>query len=193
MSSNHLNIMFELKSNTGSISYLYYFDMLSYGTVKVSTIEELEKKLEKIGPDFLDLSTTKEIFIERIKKKSNLNKMIGNVLMNQKVISGVGNYLRADSLWMAKISPHRHVKNLTDDELITIYKSIRSLVWSDYDYKKAVKLKFIKKNFKISQKYGRDFFVYYYDTDIYGNKVKKEELYEGSQKRFIYWVPLLQK
>jgi hypothetical protein len=30
--------------------------------------------------------------------------------------------------------------------------------------------------------------VYYEDTDIYGNKITKEELYEGSQKRFIYWV-----
>ena len=29
--------------------------------------------------------------------------------------------------------------------------------------------------------------------DIHGNVVKKEEMYEGSQKRFIYWCPNIQK
>ena len=185
---NHLNIMFELQNG-----FLYYFDMLSYGTMKIGTLEDLETKLSKIGPDFLDLNLTSNIFIERIKKKTNLDKLIGNVLMNQKVVSGVGNYLRADSLWIAQISPHRLIKNLTDIELTTIFKSIRALVWSDYNYTKAIKLGFIKKGFKTAQKYGRDFFIYYYEDDIHGNKVIKEEMYEGSQKRFIYWVKNVQK
>ena len=167
--------------------------MLSYGTMKVATKEELEIKLQKLGPDFLDITLTSDIFIERMRKNSNINKMIGNVLMNQKVVSGIGNYLRADSLWLARISPRRKIKNITDEMMITLYKSIRALIWSDYNYKKAVKLKFIRKNFKTPQKYGRDFFIYYYDEDIYGNKIIKEEMYEGSQKRFIHWVKGFQK
>jgi endonuclease-8 len=184
----HLNIMFEL--NKG---FIYYFDILSYGTMKVATKEELVKKLNNIGPDFLDTDTTLDLFIDRIKKTKNMNKMIGNVLMDQKTVSGIGNYLRADSLWLAKISPHRLVKSLSDIELNKIFNSIRCLVWSDYNYKKGVKLEIIKKGFKTSQDYGRDFFIYYYEDDIYGNKVKKEEMYEGSQKRFIYWCPSIQK
>ena len=31
------------------------------------------------------------------------------------------------------------------------------------------------------------------EEDIYGNKVIKKELYDGSQKRFIYYVPTIQK
>jgi endonuclease-8 len=186
--TKHLNIMFELEKG-----FLYYFDILSYGTMKVATREDLEIKLNKIGPDFLDTDTTLELFIERIKKAKNVDKMIGNVLMNQKIVSGVGNYLRADSLWLAKISPHRLVKSLNELELKKIFNSIRSLVWSDYNYKKGIKLGIIKKGFKTSQDFGRDFFIYYYEDDIYGNKVKKEEMYEGSQKRFIYWCPSIQK
>ena len=45
----------------------------------------------------------------------------------------------------------------------------------------------------LPHKFSRDFFVYYEDVDINGNKIKKEELYEGSQKRMIYWVPTVQK
>ena len=50
----------------------------------------------------------------------------------------------------------------------------------------------IKSN-KLPEDYNRNFFVYGSIYDIYGNKVVKEELYEGSYKRFIYWIPNRQK
>jgi hypothetical protein len=36
------------------------------------------------------------------------------------------------------------------------------------------------------------FYIYNQETDMYGNKVIKKELYEGSQKRFIYYVKEIQ-
>jgi len=183
-SLKHLNI--EFKTNVGSI---FFYDTLSFGTLKVIKNEdELNKKLNIIGPDIMDETTTLDLFKERITKKINLKKEIGIVLMNQKMISGIGNYLRADILWLSKISPFRKVNKLSDDDLKLIYHNARVLTWGDYDYKQALKLKIISKKDKVPSQYKRDFFVYYEDTDIYGNKVIKEELYEGSQKRFIYWV-----
>ena len=60
-------------------------------------------------------------------------------------------------------------------------------------YNKAIKMKLFKKSIKLPSYYKRDFFIYNESTDIHGNSVKKEELYEGSQKRFIYWCPGYQK
>lgn len=181
---NNLNVQFI--TDKGS---MFYFDSLSFGTVKIiKDNDSLLKKLNSIGPDIMEPSTTLDIFISRMKKNTIQNKPIGNVLLNQKIISGVGNYLRADVLWLSKISPFRKVKDLTDKELEKIYKNIRILTWSDYDYKKAIELKIINNKTKLPNSYNRDFFVYYCEHDIYGNEVTKEELYEGSQKRFIYWV-----
>jgi len=187
-SLKHCNVEFKL--NEG---YLYFFDTLSYGTMKLTTIEDLEKKLKKIGPDLLHLDTTLEIFSQQLKTKKNLGKKIGIVLMDQKTISGIGNYLRADCLWLAKISPHRLIKNMDDTKIKELYHSIQKLIWSDYDYKYAVKHKIIGKKFKRPSDYGRDFYIYWEEEDIHGNKVKTEELYEGSQKRTIFWVPSYQK
>ena len=122
-----------------------------------------------------------------------MDKKIGIVLLNQKVISGIGNYLRADVLWLSKISPFRKVNNLSDLEIKNLYNNSKILTWGDYDYNNAVKMDIIKKSTKIPSDYDRDFFVYYSDKDIYGNPVIKEELYEGNQKRFIYWVKEIQK
>lgn len=169
-----------------------FFDTLSYGTINVSNdINKLNKKLNSLGPDIMDIDTDFDLFNERINKIQN--KKIGNVIVNQKIISGIGNYLRADILWMAKISPHRLIKNLSRAEIKKIYQASRDLTWGVYDMKKGKKLEIISKNAKLPRDYKRDFFVYYEDEDIYGNKVKKEELYEGSQKRIIYWVPKRQK
>lgn len=185
----HLNV--EFKTSEGS---LYYYDMLSFGTLKiVKSIEEVNKKLKTIGPDIMDEKTDFEIFKTQIKKDKNLEKEIGNVLMNQKVISGIGNYLRADVLYISKINPFRKVKNLTDDEIKTIFKNSKVLTWGDYDVKQAKKLGIINSKTKLPSDYDRLFFVYNQETDIKGNKVIKKELYEGSQKRFIYYVPSIQK
>ncbi len=188
-SLNHLNIEFIFEKGS-----LYFFDMLSYGTISISNDEKkLEKKLKTLGPDIMDLDTSFDIFEEQITKPVNKNKKIGNVIVNQKLISGIGNYLRADILWIAKISPHRLVKNIDTKELKNIYQASRDLTWGDYDAKQGKKLKILSKHIKLPTNYERDFFVYYEDEDINGEKVKKEELYEGSQKRMIYWVPTVQK
>jgi len=185
----HLNV--EFRTNKGS---LYYYDVLSFGSLKViEGEEELNKKLKTIGPDIMESDTTLEIFKNQILKTRNLNKEIGIVIMNQKVISGIGNYLRADILYMSKISPFRKVDKLTEKELEAIYKNAKVLTWGDYDIKMAKKLKIISKETKLPRDYDRMFFVYSYDQDIHGNKIVKKELYEGSQKRFIYYVPSIQK
>jgi len=185
----HLNV--EFRTSKGS---LYYYDVLSFGSLKViEGEEELNKKLKTIGPDIMEPDTTLEIFKNQILKTRNLNKEIGIVLMNQKVISGIGNYLRADILYMSKISPFRKVNKLTDKELESIYKNAKVLTWGDYDIKMAKKLKIICKETKLPRDYDRMFFVYSYDEDIHGHKIVKKELYEGSQKRFIYYVPSIQK
>jgi len=181
-SIKHLNI--EFKTSHGS---MYFYDTLSFGTLKVIDNEnELNKKLNMIGPDIMDIDYT--VFSEQITKKKNLTKVIGIVLMDQKTISGIGNYLRADILWMCKISPFRKVNKLSEEELKLIFHNSKVLTWGQFDKKKAIRTKIITKKDKLPSDYNRDFFVYYEDEDIYGNKIIKEELYEGSQKRFIYYV-----
>lgn len=186
----HLNIEFILDN----AARLYFYDQLSFGTLTVfNTQTQLDAKLKLIGPDIMDDTTTFEIFKQRLCKKTNLDKPIGNVIVNQKLISGIGNYLRADALWLSKISPFRKLRDITTDaELLLLYKNIRMLMWSEYDHKKGLEKQIISSDYKSPSHYGRTFFIYQESTDIHGNKVEKKELYEGSQKRFVYFVPTIQ-
>jgi formamidopyrimidine-DNA glycosylase len=181
---DHLNIEFQFEN--GSI---FFYDQLSFGTIKIfESVEEIEKKLKTLGIDIMDPNTTVKMFIDKITKKTNQNKEIGLILLNQKLISGVGNYLRADALWLSKISPFRLVKKLSNNELELLFNNIRLLTWSTYDYDEGVKLKIIDKKNKLPVNYKNEFLVYDRKTDILGNKITKELLGE----RHIYWVQSLQ-
>ena len=185
---NHLNV--EFKTNYGS---LYFYDVLSFGTLKIVDDEKhLNKKLNEIGPDIMDDNTDLFLFKNQILNYRNLNKEIGIVLLNQKVISGIGNYLRSEILYISKINPFTQVSQLTNLEIKKIYNNSKIATWGDYDKKKALELNIINKRTKFPSDFNRMFFVYNQKKDIYNNNVIKKELYEGSKKRFIYYVPEIQ-
>ena len=131
----------------------------------------------------MDADTSLEIFKRELLRQSK--NMIGLVLVNQKIISGVGNYLRADSLWMAKISPYRLVKNITNREFGKLYQSLRNLTIGLYKSKSESGLNVSSDKLFLPQNYNRIFFAYREESDIYGNKIDKVKFIDG---RYIYYA-----
>lgn len=187
---NNLNIEMELDNG----DKLNFHDQRNFGTLKViNTKKELDKKLNELGPDIMFMSKDDFIKILKSKQVSYGNKYIGNIIVNQKLVSGIGNYLRSDILWMSKISPFRKLKDITEDEMKTIFKISQGLIWVDYNLEYGLKKNYIEKTMKFPSDYNRDFFVYMQEKDINGNKVNKDECFEGSQKRFVHWVEEIQR
>jgi formamidopyrimidine-DNA glycosylase len=180
----HINVEFVFSSGS-----LYFYDQLSYGTLKVFDEKSLQTKLKTLGVDMSDPKTSYNDFYEALSKNiKNDSKPIGNLIVNQKLISGVGNYLRADSLWAAKISPFRKLKDISESELKKLYKQIRVLIYDGYNRKLGKRLKIISPRDKLPSDYKRGFWIYKMESDIYGHEVLTDTLYEGSQKRFIYYT-----
>jgi formamidopyrimidine-DNA glycosylase len=131
----HLNVEFVFENGS-----LYFYDQLSFGTISIfDSTELLEKKLNSLGLDIMKPETTFEMFHKALLHKSNLSLAIGNALMNQKYISGIGNYLRADSLWLSKINPFTKTKDLSTLQLKKIYHNMRLLIWGQYNKKRGIK------------------------------------------------------
>lgn len=183
------NVAFHItKGNKQRI--VYFADQLSYGTLQVLTDPlALQERLRKLGPDVMHHQTTFEVFRDRLLVRKYLKKPIGVVLMDQAFVAGVGNYLRADSLWLAKISPFRAVQSLSLQDIQRLYNAIIALCWAGYDMKRGINLGFIKPTTEIPQKFKRDFLIYQQKKDPYGKIVESGELSIGSQKRTIFWVP----
>ncbi len=159
---------------------LYFNDIRNFGTFQVKNRDDLKKKLKSIGPDML--SNPPNNFIFRLRKYNHKN--VCDVLMNQKVISGVGNYIKAESLWYSRINPHAFIKDLTDKNLETLDKAIRFVINKSYDEQGAT----IQSYYTFDGDSGsatQGFTVYGRSKDCNGHNVIKETTLD---KRTTHWV-----
>ena len=82
--------------------------------------------LLKLGPEPLEKSFTYKIFKERLYKKPN--GKIKTVLMDQTIISGIGNIYSDEVLWMSGIHPLSRVKKIPEKNLKSLYESITKVL-----------------------------------------------------------------
>lgn len=68
--------------------------------------------LSRIGPDVLDNALTPETVRERLVSARFRRRQLGSVLLDQRFLAGLGNYLRAEILWQARVSGLDAVQNL---------------------------------------------------------------------------------
>ena len=81
----------------------------------------------------MDKKFTLQKFEELLNKRKN--RSIGLVLMEQELMSGIGNIYRSEILFEAGILPERKVESLNDKETREVYSHIKKIL------QKAVKLR----------------------------------------------------
>jgi len=102
-----------------------FSDLRKFGKVVFGTKEEIEDlpDLKKLGPDALAVNYRQ--FAERVRKR---RKTIYQTLMDQTVISGIGNIYANDILWQARLSPFKLASRLTGAELKLLHRTIKPIL-----------------------------------------------------------------
>jgi formamidopyrimidine-DNA glycosylase len=173
------------------IEEVYFNDPRHFGTIKfTNNPKNLQEKLNSLGWDPLGRSfeDNKRFIIDHLRCSKYSNKCIGEVLMDQSLFAGVGNYIRAESLYRAKISPWRLSRDLTDDEIAILGQSVVYVMRESYQHQGATILTY-KDAYGAEGKYSSCFKVYGKKTDSLGNIIKKENT---PDKRAIHWCPAIQ-
>jgi endonuclease-8 len=84
----------------------------------VGSADDRDAILARLGPDPLRRDARPQLALERIRKSG---QPIGQLLLDQKVLAGVGNVYRAEALFVNGIHPSRPGKALDDAELEAIW------------------------------------------------------------------------
>jgi formamidopyrimidine-DNA glycosylase len=104
-----VKIVFEI-SRDGVSKYLNFTDMRQFGKVRVLSERELDKYSNKYGLDVVKDNVDANTFLHKLSsKKTNIK----NALMDQNIISGMGNIYATDALFLAKINPKTPTQYLT--------------------------------------------------------------------------------
>lgn len=61
--------------------------------------------LNRVGPDILDPDLTTDHIVERLSSPTFRNRALGHLYLDQAFLAGIGNYLRSEILWAARVNP----------------------------------------------------------------------------------------
>ena len=102
-------------------------DLRKFAKVELWKKEDLRtsEEMKSLGAEPLERSFTFEKFKNILTKQKG---KIKQVLMNQKVIAGIGNIYSDEILWEAKIHPFKEINGLSTGEIRKIYGAIKKIL-----------------------------------------------------------------
>lgn len=142
-------------------------------SIKVFEIENFKSTYD------FSQSIMSSLFDEKIafkKIKDQAEETIDDVLLDQDIFAGVGNIIKSEVLFLAKINPHTIIKTLSAEKLQQLIHITKTFSLQFYEWKKQF---ILRKNLQIYRKNA---------CQICGGKVIREKT--GKRARWSYYCPI---
>ena len=129
MPSRHTRVWFTLSSGK-----LYFNDQRLFGWVKLTREDLLDQDpfLSKLGPEPFDAAFTPELLHTITQRRPKAT--IKSIIMDQAVVTGVGNIYADEALYLARIQPTRPGADITQAEAATLTKAIQDVLKKGIKY-----------------------------------------------------------
>ena len=86
-----------------------------------------DQRIAGLGPDIIKAPFDEDEFLRRL-RGDDPTRHIGDALLDQKTIAGIGNLWKVEGCFAAGIDPWRRTGEVTDEEALRIVRSIRPLM-----------------------------------------------------------------
>jgi endonuclease-8 len=83
-----------------------------------------DQRLAALGPDILAKVFDHERFLHRL-RGDDPTRPIGDALLDQRNVAGIGNIWKAEGCWEAKVDPWRRVRDVSDEEAVSVIDAVR--------------------------------------------------------------------
>ena len=75
-------------------------------------------RVRELGPDLLAPETDTTAIVARL-RSADRSRRVGEALVDQRLVAGIGNMWVAEMLWHARMSPWAHLESVSDERLST--------------------------------------------------------------------------
>ena len=83
-----------------------------------------DRRLAMLGPDILAPELDGDEFLRRL-RADDPTRTIGDALLDQRTIAGIGNLWKCEGCFAARVDPWRPARQVTDDEALAIVRAAR--------------------------------------------------------------------
>jgi endonuclease-8 len=73
------------------------------------------RALARLGPDILAQPPDLDAMLARL-RRADASRWLGEAMLDQSLVAGIGNMWMAEALWRARLSPWRRLRDVGDDE-----------------------------------------------------------------------------
>jgi DNA-formamidopyrimidine glycosylase len=101
------------------------FELLPAGTL------ETHPSIKKLGPDVLGETFDTNQALKNLREQPDTE--IGVALLDQEILAGIGNYLKSEILFLARINPLKTIRELTDKQLRDILRVAREVMLFSFE------------------------------------------------------------
>ena len=92
----------------------------------------------RLGPDILAEPPDFDAMVERFRAQPQ-ERAVGDALLDQRLVAGIGNLWKAESLWDVRVSPWRPLADVADDELRAVLDSAHRLMRAGVEGTRALR------------------------------------------------------
>ena len=136
-----------------------------------------DQRLAGLGPDVLAETFDRDRFLARL-RGDDPTRPIGDALLDQRTVAGIGNMWKAEGCWEARVDPWRAVRDVSDAEAVAIVEGLRPrMLSSAVDGPRAIS----------HQVYGKPG----QPCPRCGTRIRSRG--QGDDNRIMYWCPGCQR
>jgi endonuclease-8 len=88
------------------------------------TRRRFDLRLSALGPDIIREDFDERVFLARL-REDDPTRPIGDALLDQRTVAGIGNVWKVESCFLAQVDPWRATGAVTDDEALAIVRAAR--------------------------------------------------------------------
>lgn len=119
--NRHIRFMFTFSNN----KRLAFCDSRKFGTIEIFETKEIESGFKNIATSPLDENFSEKEVRGKLLKST---REIKTLLMDQKIIGGIGNIYSDEMLFKAHVLPTRKSKSLSDSEWKLLFKNMKEVL-----------------------------------------------------------------
>jgi len=134
-----------------------------------------DQRLAALGPDILADDFDPAEYLRRL-RADDPTRGIGDALLDQRILAGVGNMWKSEACWTAKLDPWRRVANVSDEEAVRVVEAARPLMQASVERGGRA----AKREVRVFEKAGRP-------CRRCGTLIRQRG--QGADNRTTYWCP----